>query len=63
MQENDESLQSVNQKSEKIWFLRQTPGWSDLIPARSQIFPGKEPKGQTKMLWPASVIWDEISEI
>jgi len=47
----------------KIWFLRQEPGWSDLIPARGQIHPGKKPKGQTNMLWPASVVWDEISEI
>jgi len=38
-------------KNEKIWFLSQEPGWSDLILARSEIHPGKEPKGQTKILW------------
>jgi len=25
--------------------------------------PRKEPKGQTKILWPASVIWNQISDI
>jgi len=35
-------------KVKKIWFLRQEPVWSDLIPARGQMIPGKEPepKGQ-----------------
>ena len=47
-------------KVKKIWFLRQEPGWSDLILARGQ--PILE-KGQTKILGPISVIWDQISEI
>jgi len=50
-------------ESEKIWFLRQDPGWSDLILARGQIDPGKWFKGQTKILGPASVIWDKISQM
>jgi len=41
-----------------MWFLRQDPGWSDLIlqGPNSQFYPGKEPKGQTKILGPASAI-------
>jgi len=42
------------------WFLRQNPGWSDLIPARGQ---SNLEKGQTKILELISVIWDQISEI
>ena len=66
----DENLQSTSQKCEKIWFLRQDPGWSDLIFARGQIYPGKGPKivkekraknSQNKILGPASVIWNQIS--
>jgi len=30
---------------------------------KGQIYPWKEPKAQRKMLWRASVIWDQISEI
>jgi len=30
-----------SQISERIWFLRQEPGWSDLILARGQIYPEK----------------------
>jgi len=48
------------QKSEKIWFLRQDPGWLYLILPRIQSILEK---GQTKILGPASVIWDQISEI
>jgi len=51
----------------KIWFLRQDPGWSDLIFARGQIYPGKGPKksqrAKPKFWGSASVIWDQISEI
>jgi len=39
-----ENLQSISQKCEKIWFLRQDPEWSDLIFARDQIYPGKGQK-------------------
>jgi len=46
--EYGENLQSNSQKSEKIWFRRQEPGWSDIIHARGQNYPGEEPKGQTK---------------
>jgi len=35
------------------------PGWSDLILARGQSILEK---GQTKILGPASVIWDQISQ-
>jgi len=45
-------------KVKKIWLLRQDPGWSDLIFARNQLVLVK---GQTKILGPASVIWDQIS--
>jgi len=38
------NLQSISQKSEKIWCLTQDPRWSDLILARGQIYPGKAPK-------------------
>jgi len=44
-------------------FLRQDPGWSDLILARGQISAAKEPKGQTKIVGLASVIWDQISAL
>jgi len=41
--------------------LSQTgPRWSNAILARGQSFLEK---GQTKILGPASVIWDQISEI
>ena len=30
---------------------------------KGPVYPGKEPKGQTNFLGPASVIWDQISEI
>jgi len=41
------------------------PRWSDLILAKSQIYPRKGPKkSQTStILGPASVIWNQISEI
>jgi len=41
------------------------PGWSDLILARGQSIlekGQKRAKGQTKILGPASVIWDQISQ-
>jgi len=49
----------ISQKSEKIWLLRQESGWSDLILAKAS--PSwkrakKEPKGQTKIFGPESVI-------
>jgi len=31
--------------------------------SKGSVYPGKEPKGQTKVLGPASVIWDQIFEI
>jgi len=38
--------------------------WSNVVHARSQIYPGEEPKkSQTKILGPANIIWDQISEI
>jgi len=36
------------------------PRWSDLIFAWGQIYPGK---GPNQNVGPASVIWDQISEI
>jgi len=53
-------------KKWKIWFLRQDPAWSELILARGQptLEKGqKRAKGQTKILGPPSLIWDQISEI
>jgi len=60
IQEFGENLQSISQKSEKIWLFRQVPRWPDLILARGQSILEK---GQTKILGPASVIWDQIFEI
>jgi len=31
--------------------------------ARGQTYPEKGPKGQANILWPASVIWEQISGI
>ena len=47
-------------KSERIWFLRQDPRWSNLLLARGQSILEK---GQKKILEPVSVVWDQISEI
>jgi len=45
-------------------FFRQDPVRADPIFARGKIYPGKWPKkSQTKILEPASVIWDQIAEI
>jgi len=52
---NDSTL-----KSERIWFLRQDPRWSNLLLARGQSILEK---GQKKILEPVSVVWDQISEI
>jgi len=53
-------------KVKKMWFLRQDPRWSDLILEKGQSIlekGQKRTKGQTKLLGPASVIWDQMHEI
>jgi len=47
-------MQSISQKT----VSQKGPGWSDLVFARVK----KEPKGQTKILGPASVIWAQLLE-